>query len=470
MKGRSAAAFAALVVAVTGVGLAGPAAGSPLAESSAVAAPEVDAAANLTVSGSLLYEFDSAGSLAPVTTGNGLVRFWLQVPGQFELVRTVDTFGPTGNWSTAGLAAGTYVLEFISFDGPTPTRHYWYDQQFFSEATKVSFVDGQSYTFTKVVLEPRTLNYSRIEGPSRFETAVEISQTIWPSTAGGGITYVYIINGLSYADALSAGPAAATRGGVVLPVLKNSIPSVVLDEIERLDPQKIIVVGSSLAISESVKNTLEAYVNHPDDVYRSWGANRYETSYALVQDAFSVSNTDTVFVSTGRNFPDALAAGPAANHLRGPVLLVDGLSSGITADQRQLLKDLGRPDIVITGSERAVSASMAASLQSTLGDGRRVTRLAGADRFDTARVINEFAFGAPETYPDYAFIANGLGYADALTGGPLASKLGAPMYLSRPECLSSAVYGDLLDLIVTEVYALGSPLALSDRVLDGDRC
>ncbi|MDO9590368.1 MAG: cell wall-binding repeat-containing protein, partial [Microcella sp.] len=114
--------------------------------------------------------------------------------------------------------------------------------------------------------------------------------------------------------------------------------------------------------------------------------------------------------------------------------------------------------------------TVAEALASTLSDDGIILRLAGTSRFDTARVINDFAFASTETYPDFAFIANGLGFADALTGGPLASRFGAPMFLSTQRCLDVDVFIDLLDLLVVEAYALGSPIALSDRVLYGDFC
>jgi len=501
---RSAAAFAALVLAVTGVGLSAPAAGSPLSTATAVdapvtdrtpnwmpelgstataevfddanarldmGAPEVAPAANPTVFGVVNYRTEVGGPALGLTSGFGLVRFWLEVtPGLFELEREIDTFVGAGEFTTSILPAGTYIVEFIHFNDPARARIYWNDEAFFFAATELTISDDASYDLGTVIIEPRTLDFFRIEGPSRFDTAVAISQTIWPSEAGP-IPYVYIINGLGYADALSAGPAAASRGGLLMPVLKTSIPAAVQAELTRLQPEKIIVVGSPLAISLEVEAELEAYVTDSDDIERIAGASRYDTSLAIVNEAFSTDSIDSIFISTGRNYPDALAAGPAAHNIGGAVLLVDGLStSGINASQRQLLIDLGRPDLFITGGANVFTESVVASLEETLDGDRTSIRLAGTSRFDTARVINAFAFGFTETYPDFALVANGLGYADALTGGPLAAALGAPMYLSLPTCLSQDVFGDLLDLIVTEAYALGSPLALSDNVLYGDFC
>ena len=424
-----------------------------------------------TVSGTLLYRAEPDGPTAAVTTGNGVIRFWRESsPNLFDFEGQIETFSGSGEFFIDTLPAGDYIVEFISFNAPVPSRIYWNGEPIFAIADELALNDDVPTALGTVIIEPRTLDFFRIEGPSRFDTAVAISQTIWPN-GSGAIPYVYIINGLGYADALSAGPAAASRGGLLLPVLKDSIPAVVQAELTRLQPERIIVVGSPLAISLEVETALEAYVVENDDVERIAGASRYETSLAIVNEAFGSDNTNAVFISTGRNYPDALAAGPAAHNLGGAVLLVDGLStSGLTVQQNQLLIDLGRPDLFITGGENVVNASMVTALEATLDGGREAIRLAGTSRFDTARVINAYAFGLTETYPDFALVANGLGYADALTGGPLASALGAPMYLSLPQCLSQDVFSDLLNLIVTDALALGSPLALSDRVLYGDFC
>jgi putative intracellular protease/amidase len=58
------------------------------------------------------------------------------------------------------------------------------------------------------------------------------------------------------------------------------------------------------------------------------GPERYATSLAIAAYwAERDMRLETVHVATGRDFPDALAAGPVAALARGPLLLVDGLSA-----------------------------------------------------------------------------------------------------------------------------------------------
>ncbi len=99
-----------------------------------------------------------------------------------------------------------------------------------------------------------TGSVTRISGNNRFETAVQLSQRLAPS----GDWAVTIVSGRSFPDALSS---AALGAGPVLLVEPNSIPEVVAEELRRLSPQKIYIVGGPGAVSESVELELAQYVS-----------------------------------------------------------------------------------------------------------------------------------------------------------------------------------------------------------------
>jgi putative cell wall-binding protein len=92
------------------------------------------------------------------------------------------------------------------------------------------------------------------------------------------------------------------------------------------------------------------------------------------------------------------------------------------------------------------------------------TRLAGADRYDTARVIavNSFPSGA-----DTAVIATGTNYPDALAGNYLAGTLGAPILLTTPSAPVPAPTLEALRTLRTRnVVLLGQTTAVSQAVQD----
>lgn len=96
---------------------------------------------------------------------------------------------------------------------------------------------------------------------------------------------VYIATGANYPDALAAGPAAGVGLGPVLLVEQNAIPAATLAELNRLVPQRVIIVGGTAVISDAVLNAIAALAFSPD-VTRVSGADRYETAAELSQATF----------------------------------------------------------------------------------------------------------------------------------------------------------------------------------------
>ncbi len=287
----------------------------------------------------------------------------------------------------------------------------------------------------------------RLAGGDRYATAVEISKA---GFADGEPDTVFIATGTVFADALSAAPAAAELNAPLLLTIPTRIPDVVLAELNRLAPSEIVIVGSTLAVSAAVEAALEGLAFAPE-VTRVFGSDRYATSRAVSDFAFDTATT--AFLATGVNFPDALAAGPAAAELGGPVVLIPGLRTTVDAATTGLLDELGVTDVLIAGSNLVVSDAIETALDADY----TVTRLEGPSRYDTAIAINEFAF----TDESVAYLATGQGFADALAGGALAANQGVPLYISLRDCLDADVLQSMVDLGVTNIVLLGGLPALS---------
>ncbi|MGA9276842.1 cell wall-binding repeat-containing protein, partial [Ilumatobacter sp.] len=154
---------------------------------------------------------------------------------------------------------------------------------------------------------------ARVAGADRFATAVALSRSRFPTGAGT----VFVATGRNFADALSAAPAAARLNAPLLLVGTNRIPPSTLAELNRLNPTRIVLLGGLGAASASVFGQLGAIAT----TERIAGADRYGTSAAVAAHFFPTA-VSTVFLATGENFPDALAAGAAAAQVGGAVLLV----------------------------------------------------------------------------------------------------------------------------------------------------
>ena len=170
-------------------------------------------------------------------------------------------------------------------------------------------------------LRSRFSNVTRLAGADRYETAAAISQ--WQFT--GGASTVYVATGLKFLDALVAGPRAAAENAPLLLVTSNGVPPATARELQRLKPDRIVLVGSSGVVSDAVKAELAGYAS--SDVTRIAGASRYSTAAAVAAQATG----GRVFVVTANNFPDGLAATPATHG--APILFVSNTEmNSVTAD------------------------------------------------------------------------------------------------------------------------------------------
>lgn len=89
-----------------------------------------------------------------------------------------------------------------------------------------------------------------------------------------------------------------------------------------------------------------------------------------------------------------------------------------------------------------------------------VTRLAGYDRYETAFQIAKTGW----QQSDYAVLAYGENYPDALAAVPLAGKLNAPILLTDKDSLNPKTRTALQDLKVMTVYVVGGTAVVSVNI------
>ncbi|UNK71071.1 cell wall-binding repeat-containing protein [Microbacterium sp. H1-D42] len=350
------------------------------------------------------------------------------------------------------LVPGTYMFKIWAGSGTAAT--YLQGQRLFENAPQFELGPGDKLDLGTVVLAKQSFEVKRVAGPDRFATAVEVSKQIVPT--GQRASVVYLTNARDFPDALAAGPAAMRANGAVLPVSESSLPANIAAELRRLNPKRIVLAGGSGVISDSVR-VAAARVVPSATVVRLGGANRFQTGDRIVRDAFGAGSKYAI-IATGVTYPDALAAGPAAGHLNAPVVLVDG-RKGFSADTRATLTRLGVQDVFIAGGTGAVSSSIEKGLKTMLGSAH-VTRLAGINRIDTAMFLNREIFGES----DHGFVASSAGFADALSGGPLAAKHDAPLYLAQQKCIGHWVLDDLRSKATARLVLLGGTGVLGSGV------
>lgn len=416
---------------------------------------ELESVAAGLVTGRLLLEFDELE--LPTVVTNGLVQFYDRFD-PYLLIAQTDT-NPDGTFSIGGLAAGLYRVAFTSRMGDpyTPVREWAVDAPTYYLAGDVVLVDGAPYAFGDVVIEARNIEANRVSGANRFATAGAVAASFRADDSGGTI---FIVNGRNFPDALSEG--AAITDGALLMVEQNSIPLDTRTQLTRIQPDRIVIVGGASVVSAAVKTQLEAFVDSPSDVRRISGTDRYATSRAVITslDGFG-GEVSELLIATGRNFPDALSAVPAAISRGGAVLLVNGAATSLDAATSTLVSDLDVP-VTIIGGPGVVSEG----IESDLSDLVPTSRVFGNDRFETSVEVRKEFFAQA----DWAFLANGFGFPDALAAGPFAGSLSSPLYLVRQECVPNVVFFDVFTLLANEVIGVGGPSVVSDDTVDGRPC
>lgn len=312
---------------------------------------------------------------------------------------------------------------------------------------------------TTAAVEATGPTTARIAGASRYETAVEVSRDAFPAAA----SVVYLATGADYPDALAAAPAAAAAGGPLLLVPSvGAVPQAVLDRVAELDPDRLVIVGGASVVAAGVVSQVKAVVPAAT-VTRLAGSDRYATARAVADSAFP-SRVDEVFIATGRDYPDALAAAAVAGRREVPVILVDGTKSTLDAQTLALLARLNPSKVTLVGGPSVVSAGIESRLKAEYLTVRR----SGASRYETAVAVNraESADAAAGTH----FVATGMGFADALAGAVLAAVEKAPLSLVQPTCVPATAAQLIGEPDPARVVLIGGVGALGYGVQELVRC
>lgn len=248
----------------------------------------------------------------------------------------------------------------------------------------------------------------RWAGVNRYDTASIFAG----NTVQAGRPVAYVATGASYHDALIAAPAAGTEDSPVLLVEQNNIPQSVRNELARIAPGHIVVMGGAASISDAVYAQLRDQFQGGDGgrIHREEGINVYHRS-ALVSRNTHDPGVGVAYIATGAAFPDALAGGAAGAANDGPLLFVE--PSGIPFDVRVELDRLNPQRIVVLGGPAAVSHEILAQLAQY---SPRVDRVAGVNRYETsAALAGEFAKVNGSVAA--VVIATGQNFPDAIAAG-----------------------------------------------------
>ncbi|HUG84554.1 MAG TPA: G8 domain-containing protein, partial [Euzebya sp.] len=173
---------------------------------------------------------------------------------------------------------------------------------------------------------------------------------------------------------------AARDGLPILLTTAEDLPSATRDALTALDPAAVTIVGGTAAVATAVADQVAASGAAVDRVA---GDGRFDTAVAVA--LRSAPNPSTVWVASGRNWPDALVAGPAAARTGGVLVLTDPASLQHAPATLTYLDDLRASSPAPTAHLVGGTAVISADVAHTVATGELATPTDGIPRADVDR-------------------------------------------------------------------------------------
>ncbi len=307
-------------------------------------------------------------------------------------------------------------------------------------------------------------------GLTRYETAMEVSRA---GFGDGSCQAVVLATGDNYPDALcAAGLAGAVKAPILLAHGQQPDPAL-LAEIDRLTHGRtgirLYIVGGTGVVSSSFESALKSRYGS-EAVRRLGGMTRYDTASLAAEELTAVlarqgrAASGRAIVVSGREYADALLAGPAAYGLATPILL-----AGPTVTAASWSDSLAAADatsVTILGSTANVPVSTEETLDSVLGT-KNVTRPCSAtDTYQMAADVAQWTADLPGFGWDGVGLATGATFPDGLAASALQGSAHAPLLLTKPDVLPSPVQAKLAANrgTISTVHVFGGTGAISPVV------
>jgi putative cell wall-binding protein len=228
---------------------------------------------------------------------------------------------------------------------PTVTRN---------EITRVLGTRGTVYVIGSTAAIPTSVETSlqssgyttvRIGGSDRYATAVAVANIL------GSPSTVLLATGINFPDALSAGPAAAHLGGVVLLTDGSSMPSITRSYLNA-HPGTVYAIGGPAGTADG-------------SATRIVGTDRMSTAASVASTFFTAPRS--LGVASGATFADAMSGGAYLARLGGPILLTYPTSVPASTSNYLTAVRSNLASSSIFGGTAAISTGVQTTIDQLLG-------------------------------------------------------------------------------------------------------
>lgn len=287
---------------------------------------------------------------------------------------------------------------------------------------------------------------SRWPGEDRFEVAAAVTKDTWQP----GVDGCFVVSIHRAAAARVVAPVAARLGWPLLWTRPEHLPTPTADELSRLQPSKVVVVGGEELVSNETYARIEALA--PGPVERLGTDDDAQTS-AMVLRAFPPTDTTTVHVTQ----PHSSGAGPVISLIAaqtGRAVLASPTSS-VPAALLSAVQELAPQRLVFDGSEEdwspdAVEAYRAAT-GATCEFSKRGALALAAEQWD-------------DVTPGGEVLVAGRAIAELLTSVVAAVHTRRPLLIFGPGRVPDGVPKTLTRLAPRSIVLVGTLVSLPPAV------
>jgi Tol biopolymer transport system component/putative cell wall-binding protein len=243
-----------------------------------------------------------------------------------------------------------------------------------------------------------------MRGTDRYETAIKVSKTFYP-TALPAESGLVLASGQTFQQALCGSPLAAAYGGPVLLTPPSGLATSVKTELLRLSPRYVFCID----LSESIRNSVLNALGPGTSVIAINGSTVYEMSYKVakaLEARLGPGGIDTALLVPGDKFPDAVSAASLAGHKGWPILLTASTTTVISAYAVKAMSELGIDSVIKIGTYVAIPPPFVGAVN-----------LSGRDRYQTNINVAEWGNQHGDLTFEHLGLATGDKFPDALSAG-----------------------------------------------------
>ena len=289
---------------------------------------------------------------------------------------------------------------------------------------------------------------TEIIGANRYDTAAKISKKGWNSAST-----VVIANGLNEIEGIVANPLASVYNAPVLLTDKNKVSSYTINELKRLKPSNIIIIGGKNSIGESAEKSIKNAVSSVS-IKRIDGSNIEELSVNIAKEIDSKANVSKIYVAGENGAADALSVVSKAAEEKSPIIVTS--KNSVNSSVKNWIKSNSISSAYFLGKTAVISDNVIKEIDSVVSGNVSGNRIGGSDRNQTnARVIK--ALYPSENY-NPVFVAKNRPLVDAISVGVYAARTKSPIVVAG-NALDSEQSNILKNKKTNSVFRIGGGIS-----------